>query len=406
MVRGAVHASCDSFYVGLPEAARDGVEDWFQEFEAEIYEEPIAGAEFVKEGSNAPALRYDPVSRILFVNSEHPFVDKLTAGSNGRAAAEMFAASEVVLEGQLSLQGVGWQKVAELLATRDRVLRVMAGKAPPTAAEVLRRLRAARDSEEAFEVAVGAVFRALRFRYERKGGNRPGPDGVLYARLGRHDESSADYSLVYDAKTTGGTAVPADKVHFDSLERFRVRKKATFGCFVADTYAGEGTSTSALNENLAACGSSFLSLLKIVHLEKLIRIHYRYGVTLTDLRRLFEEAHTVPEVDRWIEDLAARFRDRKVPLQVLLDGLEKAKEDTKAKPNITAVREQVPSLKEFRPEELRARLQAVEAILGPRWLTVKDDFTVRMHSDSNQLLREIDRAIRELPELASTDEKD
>ena len=315
----------------------------------------------------------------------------------------MFAASEVVLEGQLSLQGVGWQTVAELLATRDRVLRVMAGKAPATAAEVLRRLRAARDSEEAFEVAVGAVFRALRFRYERKGGNRPGPDGVLYARLGRHDESSADYSLVYDAKTTGGRAVPADKVHFDSLERFRVKKKATFGCFVADAYAGESTCTSALNENLRACGSSSLSLLKIVHLEKLMRIHYRYGVTLTDLRRLFEEAHTVPEVDRWLEDLAARFRERKVPLQVLLDGLEKAKEDTKAKPNITAVREQVPRLKEFRPEELRARLQAVEAILGPRWLTVKDDFTVRMHSDSGQLLREIDRAIRELPELASTD---
>lgn len=403
-VRSVIHASCDSFYVGLPDPDLDSVEDWLEESEAQIYEEPIASAEFVEEGSNAPALRYDPVSRILFVNSEHPFVDKLTVGTSGRSAAEMFAASEVVLEGQLSLQGVNWRTVAELLATRDRVLRVMAGKAPATAAEVLRRLRAARDSEEAFEVAVGAVFRALRFRYERKGGHRSGPDGVLYARLGRHDQSNADYSLVYDAKTTtGGKAVPADKVDFASLERFRVQKKATFGCFVAGAYEAERTCTGAMNENLRVCGSSSLSVLKIVHLEKLMRLHYRYGVTLTDLRGLFEEAHTVPEVDRWIAGLAGRFREREVPLQVLLDGLESAKEDTKAKPSITAVREQVPRLKEFRPEELRARLQAVEAILGPRWLTVEEDFTVRMHSDSSQVLREMDRAIRELPELALTD---
>ena len=399
-VRGAVGASCESFYVGLPAPAQAGSEDWLEEYEADTYEEPIAGAEFVKEGSNAPALRYDPVSRTLFVNSEHPFVDKLTVGAKGRVAAKMFAASEVVLEGQLSLQGVGRQTIAELLVARDRVLRVMAGEAPATATEVLRRLRAAYDSEEAFEVAVGAAFRALRFRYERKGGNRPGPDGVLYARLGRHDESSADYSLVYDAKTTEKSAVPADKVQFDSLERFRLQKGATFGCFVADVYAGEQSSASTLNENLRASRSSRLSLLKTAHLESLVRMHYNYGLTLTDLRGLFEEAHTVPEVDGWIEGLEARCSRQEIPLQVLLDGLEKAKEDAKAKPNIIAVREKVDSLKEFEPEHLRARLRAVEALLGPRWLTVKEDYTVRMHSDSGQLLSELDRAVRELPEPA------
>lgn len=403
-VRGAVDTSCESFYVGLPDPAHGESEDWWEEYEADTYEEPIASAEFVKEGSNAPALRYDPDSRILFVNSEHPFVDKLTAGAKGQVAAKLFAASEVVLEGQLSLHGVGRQTIAELLATRDRVLRVMAGVAPATAAEVLRRLQSARDSHEAFEVAVGAAFRALRFRYERKGGNRPGPDGIVYARLGRHDESSADYSLVYDTKTTGQKKVPADKVHFEDLERFRIEKNATFGCFVADAYAGELSCGSTLNGNLRACGFSTLSLLKTGHLEELVRLHYQYGVTLSELRHLFEEAHTVPEVDRWIHDLAARCREREIPLQVLLDGLEKAKEDEKAKPSVTAVREQVGALKNFTPEHLRARLQAVEAILGTRWLTVKDDFTVRMHSDSTQVLRELERAIREFPEIALTNE--
>ena len=47
-VRGAVDASCESFYVGLPDLAQVGSEDWLEEYEADTYEEPIASAEFVK----------------------------------------------------------------------------------------------------------------------------------------------------------------------------------------------------------------------------------------------------------------------------------------------------------------------------------------------------------------------
>ena len=43
------------------------------------------------------------------------------------------------------------------------------------------------------------------------GGNAPGPDGVLSARLGRQGDSLADYKLVYDAKQSNQPSVPANK---------------------------------------------------------------------------------------------------------------------------------------------------------------------------------------------------
>ncbi len=402
-VRGAVETSHGSFYVAQPERAQESGGHWTEESEDHICDKPIASFEFVEDGPNAAALRYEPDSRVLRVNSQHPFVDKLI-GTSGRPAAEMFAGSEVVLEGQLSLQGINLATVAELLATRDRVLRLMAGKAPATAAEVLRRLRAASNSEEAFEVAVGAVFLALGFQYERKGGNQPGPDGLLHARLGRHAESSADYSLVYDAKTTTGPkAVPAAKVDFASLERFRTEAGATFGFFIADRYAGECDPCSALSRELRQSGFSALSLLKIEHLERLVRLHYLHGVPLTELRRLFESSRSVLDANCWVENLKHQRSERHVPLKVLLDGLEGLKTDARAKPSIAAVRERVAELKEFSPEELRARLRAVEAILGSRWLEVEDDYTVRMHSDSTQILQQLNTEIQGIPELASTD---
>ena len=110
---------------------------------------------------------------------------------------------------------------------------------PPTAAEVVYRLADAGNNALALERAVGAVFRLLGFEYERKGGNKSGPDGILYARLGRRKRESANFSVVYDAKQTNHPSVPAGRVDVASLEVFRKQEGADFGFFIAGTYDAE-----------------------------------------------------------------------------------------------------------------------------------------------------------------------
>ena len=279
-------------------------------------EAPFDRTTFEKHGPNAPALRYDPAARRLMVNSDHPFIDKLTNSDKQRNPARLFASSEVLVEGQLQDQGMDQTAITGFLRDRDRVLRLAAGDAPPTAAEVVRQLAAANRDSVALERAVGTAFRVLGFKYERKGGTEPGPDGVLYARLGRHRKALSDYRLVYDTKQTNQPSVPAGKIDLASLENFRKQAKADFGFFIATAYAAEEDDAGALNRKILTNDAYRpLTLLKVGHLRRLVRLHYRHGVTLTELRSLFEKARTTSQVRDWLDSLEessseARFQSR------------------------------------------------------------------------------------------------
>jgi len=393
-VRNTVEADADSFYIEAPsDVNEDKRHEWLETYKTKVSKRPIDKSIFKRQGPSAPALRYDPGSRRLIVNLDHPFVDKLTAGGKHRNPATLFAASEVFLEGQLQGQGVSPVTINSFLRDRDRVLRLTAGYAPPTAAEVLRRLAAASDNAIALERAVGAVFRVLDFEYERKGGNRSGPDGILYARLGRHKGELASFSIVYDAKQTNHPSVPAGRVDVASLEVFRKQEGADFGFFIAAAYDAEEAPNGALNEKIMQ-GGNMLTLLKIEHLRRLVWLHYHHGITLTSLRTLFETARTVPQVSDWIDNLKKSLAEQgDIPLRVLLDGLEQAKEDVKATPNVHAVRAKYPSLQQFEPERLIARLKAAENIIGDRWIEVGDSGEVIMHHTAEQIRSELERNI-------------
>ena len=397
-VRKAVETGSESFYIEAPKGVDDeDRSDWLATYEDEATEKPFDRTEFLSEGPHAPAIRYDPATRRLVVNRDHPFVDKLTGGGRHRNPATLFASSEVLLECQLQDQGIDRGMVADVLKDRDDVLRLTAGAAPHTAVQVRRLLEVANRDRNDLERATGVAFRVLGFEYERRGGDASGPDGILFARLGRH-KTLADYKVVYDAKQTRGPSVPADKIDFASLEDFRRTEQADFGFFIAAAYASEMNPDGKLNRSIEGVTSCRPTLLKIEHLRRLVRLHYQFGVTLTELRSLFEEAHTVPEVNDWIEERERMLREEgAVPLRVLLEELESEKSDRKAVPNVRVVRSKRPDLKKFEPERLIARLKAVETILGPRWIDVGTvSYNVVMHHTADQLLAQFERAFNEL----------
>ena len=396
-VRKTVEAGEDSFYIKIPEEVEKITKEtrstWLRECEDEITKSPIDQTKFERHGPNAPAIRYDPATRILVINSDHPFVDKLTGGDRKRDPAKVFASSEVLLEGQLEDHGMGPVAVSGFLRDRDRTLRLTAGNAPPTAAEVMRRLSAAVHDPAALEQATGAAFQVLGFEYQRMGGTASGPDGILQARLGRHKKTLADYCLVYDAKQTDQQAVPADRIDLASLEEFRKRNRADFGFFMATAYAAEDEPDGALNRRLAGDAFRSLTLLKVEHLRRLVWLHYYHGVTLTELRSLFEQAGPVSEVDAWLAGLEKRLQLSQIPVRDLLEALEREKHDPKAAPNVMTVRAKHAAFQEFEPERLIARLKAVESIIGIRWIEVDDSRDVNLHQTATQILEELQRGI-------------
>ena len=222
---------------------------------------------------------------------------------------------------------------------------------------------------------------------------------MLYARLGRHGDTLADYKLVYDAKQTNSPKVAAEKINLASLEDFRKQEQANFGFFIATAYAAESEPDGALNRRIGSEEDSYryLTLLKIEHLRCLVWLHFRHGVTLTELRSMFENALTVPQVNDWLKSLKDNFLEQgEVPLRVLLEGLEQEKIDPLATPNIIAVRAKQPNLQNFEPERLIARLKAVENIVGNRWIEVENSGNVLMYQTAHQILEKFERNIDDL----------
>ena len=404
-VRNTVETGSESFYIGPPRG--DSIEDrsqWLVSHESQLSENPFGQTLIESQGPNAPALRYDPSTRTIVVNVEHPFVDKLTSGGKLPSPAKLFASSEVLIEGQLQDQGIDLGVINSFMRDRDRVMRIMAGQAPATAAEVLRQLAAARRNPDALELAVGSVFRVLGFEYEQKGGHAPGPDGVLHARLGRHRKGLADYSLVYDAKQTNHPPVAASRINLASLEEFRKRSKAAFGFFMATAYDAEEDCNGVLNQRIQSDEYARITLLTTNHLDRLIWLHYRYGVTLSELRRLFESCRTVYEVNSWIVDFEQRLAAQgEVPLRELLDRLEQEKTDTKAIPNVAVIRSSHEPLRQFGLDHVIARLKAVENIVGVRWIELDETSRdVIMHQTSEHIMDEFQRNIEHLSALTNT----
>jgi hypothetical protein len=400
-VRDVVQSESESYYVARPEIAPDeDSESWLAHFASQAAQVPIARVAFEETGRYDRTLHFIPDTRTLVMNLEHPFIDKLVSGGRDRGAATLFGSAELLLDLLLHEQGLSAGRRIDVLDDRDRILRLLAGDMPSTAAEVLRLLDVANQDEIALERAVGAAFQVLGFEYERRGGNVEGCDGVLYARLGRGSGQLADYKLVYDAKQTGSTTVPADKINLGSIEDFRVGESAQYGFFLASEYANQMHEDGKLNRLIAKATTGNdpqpVTLLRIQDLRKLVELHYRFGVTLTRLRALFEEAHTVPQVAAWVDSLEVELStlEPQVPLQRLLEGLEHAKSDQKARPSVYAVRVGDAELSQFEPERLVAALEAVQTIIGTRWMEVESSGAVALHHTAPQIVAEVERHLR------------
>ncbi|MFK0025589.1 ATP-binding protein [Streptomyces sp. NPDC090798] len=395
-----VQAQQPSHYITAPSHLdEDERAEWIEEFSRDVMEQPFLDVQIRDMGAYDRLAEYDAKTRILYINQEHPFVAKIMAHSKNQTPATLFATSEVLTDAFLREGGISPEITAEVFALRDRALRQIAGDYGPDAAEVLRHLSIADQNKDALEKAVGQAFLVLGFQYERRGGNRGGADGILDARLGRGENKLEDFRIVYDAKTTAGSSIPVDKVHFDALWDFIHEESADFGFFIGKKFDGQDKDDSSVNRRTALGRVDRpMTVMLTAQLRRLVELHYQFGVTLNQIRELFTSALTVKEVEKWLDALESSFRETQqpVPLKKLLRGIEREKGDIKSQPNVYAVRATDPRLRGYEPAKLIAALQAVQTIVGSRWLEVNPaSGDVRMSHTADSIITEVDRRLQD-----------
>jgi hypothetical protein len=385
-----------SNYISAPDdVAEEDQGAWLQEFEKSLEGGPFETMAFVQAGPYDRIVEYDAGLRKLLINQDHPFIAKISAHSKNQTPATLFATSEVITDGLIREAGIAPEVSLELFSMRDRALRQIAGDYGPDPADVLRHLSIADQNKDALERAVGEAFITLGFRYERRGGNKGGPDGVLDVRLGMGKSGVDDFRIVYDAKTTSKKSISVQKVDFGALWDFKNTERADHAFIIGKAFDGETDPEAAVNRRTAQGREDRpMSVITTAQLRSLVELHYKFGLTMTQVRDLFRNALTIQEVHDYIADLEKQLTEDQppVPIKRLLMGLEKAKEDALSRPNVAAVRALDPVLAIYKPERLVAALRAVEIIVGARWLEVfESSFEVVMNHTANQILTELER---------------
>ena len=343
---------------------------------------------------------------MLHVNQDHPFVAHLIQQSRGTTPWKLFGASELLLEALARAIGIPHQEIEQLLRRRDRILRILLKDQPVVIADILGLLEVAGTDETAMERATGAAFEALGFDYQKRGGRRGGPDGVLEANLGVTPEygTRTSFKLVFDAKTSGG-AVPNAKVRFDALHRFQRVEKADFAFTVADEFQGEADAGSALNDEAE---NERVTVLTTSDVQRLLRLHASSGIPLSAMRDLFAGPYrgtasrgddpkghfTRQDILAWLDWITSELAsaDKRVPVRQLLERLEAQKEDPYDAPRISRVRLLGSVFMNFSPDRLRAVLKGIQATIGETYLLVYGD-KVYLYQTIDEILRKYDTAV-------------
>lgn len=390
-----------SYYIQTPQVG--DTDSWLQETYARLQDKAFTDFEVDPRGDPWGQLCiYNAESGKLLLNGKHPYAARIVAHSRNNHPAALVAASEIFTDALVRNIGLTPHIIHELLERRDRIFRVLAGDQAtlegtrgidvPT---VVRHLRVAHVDPDAMERSVGRAFSILGLDYEPRGGNQSGPDGVLKARLGRGPNGDRSFTAVYDTKTAAGT-IPAGHVDLQSLDTFARQEGAQYAIVVGMRFHAEDDPTGALNSRIrhAVESGNRVTVLRTEDLIELVKLHYQFGVTFSDMRELLEEAHTLPETREWVGGLRNKLKSSGVlPFRALLNALEREQSDEKARPNVMAARTKNPELMEYEPERLGGALKAAAELLGERWLTIDDRYNVHMEQSAAEISEEFQRRL-------------
>ncbi len=387
------------YYMKIPDVEEP--EAWLDETDKGLRTSIFADFRVVDGEPENHLCEYDPSTRLVTLNRRHPYAESVLEHSKNNRPAEMVVISEVFKEVLLRGSGIPGYSVHRILEQHDRILRRLVGEQPIDVPTVLRQLAVANADSTAMERAVGHAFEVLGLDYEPRGGNQGGNDGVLRARLGRGAGRERSFTVVFDAKTTDGSAVPADKVDLQKMKVFREDEEAEYALVVGKKFAAEDDPEGSLNRKIvsAAGQGNRVTVLRTADLVDLVRTHHEFGVTFDELRRLFESAQTPTEAGEWVAELRAGLADADpLPLRTLLDALEREQQaDPKAQPNVRAARSKNNDLLRHPPERLISALRAASTLVGDRMVSVEaSSGDVRMGQSAAEIAREFERRLAEI----------
>lgn len=283
---------------------------------------------------------------------------------------------------------------------RDAFLRQLVAGMWQGPAVVAQNLRDQAATEKGPEDAIPPALRSLGFEVSPIGGNGK-PDGLAKAILGvRSDATDAlgkrsDYSFTYDAKSSGHSAIKAEKVRASALARHRDDYHADHALVVAPGFEGGDHHMSALGKE---CVKEGITPITVKDLAMLVQVAAVRRLTFMDMLELFETARIPAESHAWIVAKLEAPLETPPPVQQVLEAIAALQEQSDDPVEVAAVVTQLRLTQDLqltipRMKDLIGSLQT----LAPRYVTLRGSI-VTLATSVNKVIAEIARHHRQIPD--------
>lgn len=321
---------------------------------------------------NDPIAKFDLISGKAKINLLHPFFANFSDEIKTTLPFELIALTEILTEAHLIELGVDEETTLQILKRRDQLLREFTYSDRPNAPGVAIMLRDSLADSIGLENAVYHAFNNLGYETTQIGGKGT-PDGRSVARLGYKVEGvSSEYSLVYDAKSTGKERIASATAKMATSVRHRTDYKANYSCVIAKDFEGADDPDSAVNKEAS---QQKVSLFRAKDFIKLLLVSAPKQLGLLDLEDLFKNCHTVIETAKWISDLENK-EIKKGPIKELLETVFLLQKDDTEPAELAAIRHKMkdtyPHLNDISKDDIRSLVLSLERLV-PGYLSLENE---------------------------------
>jgi hypothetical protein len=278
--------------------------------------------DFATLGQDGPAARFDPETKKILVNEDHPLItaiDDLGPKSKPirRMIGEVLAGTQMA-KGYLEGRGVEQEIVNESSEIMEVALRSAAGFVRDETEEHIKAIEeASYEGDTKFEKAVVTAFRSLRLA-ARHLGDSDEPDGTIDIPI----SGKPNLRISVEAKGSKGIIT-----HKDLSEATVSRHRRELGCTAAIAIARQFATQGIAKKESALLRETKgkVPLLTVAGLAKLLRLHKRRSFTYDKIEKILTTCTHPNDLERFIEDTWREIPDiglMRLVLQVAHDAMQ------------------------------------------------------------------------------------
>jgi hypothetical protein len=344
-------------------------------------------------GTGDPIAKLDLNTGVLTINLLHPYIANYIDANRSTLPAQFLAITEVLTEAHLYELGIDEELVNSVMRRRDTTLRELSLSDRESAPAVAQMLRDSIADPTGLEDSVHRALLSLGFESTKIGGTGT-PDGKAEAILGyTESEKSANYSLTYDAKSTGKERIQAGTAKLSAIKRHQKDYGADYSIVVAVDFEGGDNQESAISKEAK---QQVVTLVRARDLVRLLLLSVPKQIGLSKIRELLNTCHSPREVSEWIDAVAAQPINLG-PVRETIEAIYELQQNDTEAPEIASVRIKLKEKtgKPISRLELKGLIESLRALV-PGFVSV-DGERIGIQARPAKVMEVINGAVNQIP---------